>query len=363
MKTPLLLSLALLTAVPALAARPKPPAEPPTLHSPWDVSPVKLTQTPYACPKLAPIAPDITITNLAHIRDTLSESAYQAAYPESSVALSDLARAVVAAADNYRSTGSQAAAVCAVSLLADAAMHHTMAGNMASTQAWKDQNLTLRSLAIAFLKVRNSGLVSPDDAGLILAWFNDVVQQERQHYQDAKCTRNACALLGHQGLETAMAAAAIAIAANDHRLYDWAIGNFYVAVDHIEDTGMLHYDLEHQYALKFNLESAAALVQIAEFSLINGEDLYAYDDGRLHLLIHTVTRGLLDPEPFRTATGRDQTLTGPLKSWEISWASVYDQRFPDPVIDQLLQKVNFKGADMWGGEPWTLDAQSPGTSN
>ena len=146
-----------------------------------------------------------------------------------------------------------------------------MAGRMDSTQAWKDQNRTLRSLSIAYLKVRNSGEIKPDDAGLVLAWFSDVVNQEREHYDDkTKCTRNACARLGHQGLETAMAAAAIAIAANDHTLYDWAISSYYLAVDHIEDNGMLHYDLEHRYALKFHIESAAALVQIAEFSLANG---------------------------------------------------------------------------------------------
>jgi len=78
MKTFLLLSLALLAAGPASAAKPKPkpPVEPPTLHSPWDVSPVKLTQAPYACPPSRPISPDITITNLSHIRDTLTDAAY-----------------------------------------------------------------------------------------------------------------------------------------------------------------------------------------------------------------------------------------------------------------------------------------------
>jgi poly(beta-D-mannuronate) lyase len=330
------------------------------LHSPWDAVPVALTQAPYTCPAVFPVSPNITITNLNHIKDTLTDAARQAAYPESSAALNDLTRNIVSAADNYRITGSTAAAQCAISLLAAAAYNHSMAGNIASTQAWKDQNRTLRSLAIAFLKVRGSGQLKPDDATLIDAWFLDIVTGERKHYEnDTKCTRNACARLGHSGLETAMAAAAIAIAANDRRLYDWAVSNYYVAVDHIEDSGMLHYDLEHKYALKFNLESAAALVQIAEFALVNGEDLYGYDDGRLHLLVHTVTRGLIDPAPFKTATNRQQTLpTAKLESWQISWASVYDQRFPDPVIDGLLQRVNFKGSDMWGGEPWNLDDQA-----
>jgi poly(beta-D-mannuronate) lyase len=361
MKHPLLALVLLTTA--ANASRPKPPAEPPTLHSPWDVSPVALTQAPFTCPTLAPISRDITVTNLHHQHPNLTDADYQAQYPQSSAALADLTRAVVTAADTYRATGSQAAAQCTIALLAAAALHHTMAGNMLTTQAWKDQNRTLRSLAIALLKVRDSGQLSPDDRDLILAWFTDVVQQEREHYDDqVHCTRNACARLGHVGLETAMAAAAIAIAANDHRLYDWALGNYYVAVDHIEDTGFLHYDLEHKYALKFHLESAAALVQLAEFSLANGNDLYPYDDGRLHLLIQTVTHGLLDPTPFANATGRTQTLPKrKLETWQISWASVYDQRFPDPVIDQLLQQVNFKGSDMWGGEPWQLNDQPEDT--
>jgi poly(beta-D-mannuronate) lyase len=355
----LLILILLVATAHAVKPKPKPPADLPTLHSPWDVSPVALTQAAYNCPAAFPISRNITITNLRHIQDTLTPAAYNDAYPESSAALADLTRNVVTAADFYRRTGSQAAAQCVVTLLADAALHHSMAGKMDSTQAWKDQNRTLRSLSIAYLKVRNSGQITPDDADLILAWFNDVVNQERGHYDnETKCTRNACARLGHVGLETAMAAAAIGIAANDHDLYDWAIGSYYVAVDHIEDDGMLHYDLENRYALKFHLESAAALVQIAEFSLANGTDLYAYDDGRIHRLIQTSTRGLLDPTAFVVASGRIQTVpTKKLETWQISWASVYDQRFPDPVIDELLQKVNFKGSDMWGGEPWQLDTQ------
>jgi poly(beta-D-mannuronate) lyase len=331
---------------------------PAPLRSPWDATPVALTQKPYTCPASAPIAPDITITNFRHVSETMSPGTQAAAYAESSAALFDLARVVVNAADHYRQTGSAAAARCVATLLMQAATHHTMDGRIPTVQAWKDQNHALRAYAIAFLKVLPSGEVTAAQQDLISAWMSDIVHREARHYDADHCGPRSCARLGHSGLETAMAAAAIAIGDNDRSLFNWSLVQYDLAVDHIEPSGMLHYDLEHKYAVKFHIESAAALVQIAEFAELNGMDLYSYDNGRIHLLVTTVTRGLLDPSPFVAATGRDQSMPSKLETWQISWASVYDQRFPDPVIDQLLQQVNFKGSDMWGGEPWTLGIAS-----
>lgn len=361
MKPTSLTTLLAAAALAVLGCHTSPPVNslaPSGLHSPWDSQPVTLTQVPYECGPIVPIAPNISITTRVDSNPSpTSEAVKSAAYPESSEALEDLTRRVVNAADNYRSSGSAAAAACVATLLTAAAEDHAMNGNMGSKQAWKDQNRALRGIAIAYLKVDHSGVIHPDQDQLILAWMTSIALQERRYYEQAHCGPNGCALFSHQGLEAAMASAAIGIAANDPALYKWAIAQYKTAITHVDSQGMLHYDMDRQYALKFNLESAAALVQIAELGTANGEHLYDFDGGRVHLLVHTVTRGLVDPTPYRSITKDKQTMPPQLETWEVSWASAYDQRFPDPVIDQLLQQVNFKGSDMWGGEPWTLDAQ------
>jgi poly(beta-D-mannuronate) lyase len=320
------------------------------LVSPWDKMPVQLTEAPYACAPSPPIAPDLLVTRGLG-KSGLSPAVKQAVYPESDEALHDLTERTVDAADAYRHSGSRAAARCVVSLLATAAADHAMAGYMASGDATKEQNLALRTVAIAYLKVRSSGVVSADEQALIGAWFKEIARRERARIESDPCGQNICGAHGHHGISVVMAAAAVAVADNDRRLFSWAVGQYRFAVRQIDERGMLHFDTHGQYALKFSLVSAACLVQIAEFGAVNGIDLYGFDHGRIHLLVHTVSRGLIDSGPYSAATGAKQRVPAKIEPWEVTWAASYNRRFPDPVLTGLLEQVGEAGAEMWGGDP------------
>jgi len=357
---PLLRHLALFSSIALLgcAHLPLAPAPGPApvlsqthLRSPWEAAPVALTTQPYNCPPLAPISPDILVTNGVGAQKKVSDTVQQAVYAESDAALHELSARSVAAADNFRHTGSQAAARCVIILLSNAAADHSMAGYMATADAAQEQNLALCSVAIAYLKVRDSGLATPDEADLIGAWMEDIARQERNRIESTACGKTYCELKAHEGLSIAMASAAVGVAANDPSMLHWAIAQYRTAVAGIDGRGMLHFDTHGAYALKFNLLSAAALVQIAEFAETNGEPLYAYDGGRIHLLIRTVSRGLIDPGPYVSAAGIEQHLPSSLEPWQVIWAAVYNRRFPDPVLTGLLQQIGPRGDDMWGGEP------------
>ena len=347
--------LPLLAIFAALACASASASLPNQLISPWDTKPVAASNIPYSCPAAAPISPDISITG---DDDSTDDAVKNAAYSESIKALNDLASHVVRAADIYRATGSLSAAACVSSLLSAAAEGHAMTGHMGSELAWKHQNTTLRAAAISYLKARDSGAIRPEQNSLILNWMAGIYQQERLYYEHSHCWKKKCALLGHSGLEVAVAAMAISIATNDRGVFKWGIDQYRTAVEDIDNRGMLRYDSRGRYALKFHIESAASLVQIAEFAQSNNEPLYDYDHGRVHLLIHTVTRGIVDPSPFRAANGAEQVLPSPLESWEISWASVYNGRFPDALTTTLLQQAGPGGSNMWGGDP--LDPVIPG---
>ncbi len=320
------------------------------LVSPWDARPVYPTQSTYPCAPSPAVAPDLLVTRGLG-KSGLSPAVKDAVYPESDASLHDLVERSVDAADDYRHTGSQDAARCVIGLLAHAAADHAMAGYMATGDASQEQNMALRPVAIAYLKVRNSGVADGRETALISAWLEDIARQERARIESGPCGQNICVAHGHHGISVVMAAAAVAIAADDRRLFKWSIGQYRFAIRQIDGRGMLHYDTHGQYALKFNLVSAACLVQIAEFAAANGVDIYSEDHGRIHLLVHTVSRGLIDPGPYSAATGAKQRLPATIEPWEVTWASSYNRRFPDQVLTGLLQEAHSEGDDMWGGDP------------
>jgi poly(beta-D-mannuronate) lyase len=296
---------------------------PGVLHSPWDITPVAASDIPYECGFAPPIGPDITVSgSLDNSKQHLSEDVKAAVYLQSNRAIQDLVSRVVTAADTYRNTGSVAAAHCAANLMASAAASHAMTGYMASSDAFAE----------------------PQDQQVLLAWLEQIVHIERDHYQHFECNLSHCYIKNHKGLSVAVDSAALGIAQNDYSLFHWAIGEYHSAVGEINDRGMLHYDTKGRYAFKNNLRSAADLVQIAEFAEINGQPLYGYDNGAIHLLVHT--------DAYRSAVKTAQVVPNGIQLWEISWASVYNRRFPDPIVTSLLQQVGPGGVDMWGGEPW-----------
>jgi poly(beta-D-mannuronate) lyase len=339
---------------PAPAPLPATALAPGVLHSPWDLTPIAATDIPYTCGPAAPIGPDITVAgSLDDSKNQhLSEDVKAAVYLQSSRAIEDLTTRVVRAADNYRSTGSRQAAECAANLLATAAASHAMTGYIASNEAWAERSTALHAFTIAWLKIRGDNPISPMDTQMVLYWMEDLMRQERDHYEHFQCTASHCYIKNHKGLSVAVDSAAIGIAENNYSLFHWAVSEYHSAVSEINGRGMLHYDTKGRYAFKNNLRSAARLVQIAEFAEINGEPLYGYDNGAIHLLVHTVALGIVNAEPYHTVTKSSQAVPNGIQPWEISWASVYNRRFPDPLITSLLQQVGPGGADMWGGEPW-----------
>ncbi len=337
------------------AAAPAPGVTPTVgLRSPWDGTPRQPTAVAYDCGPMLHVSADIAVTGaFVNKNGPASESVKQAVYAESSTALKEFSDRVARAADTYQSTGSDEAAACVVQMELVAAQEHAMDGWMASADAVKEQNKALRAASIAYLKVRPVGLITPDKQALIAAWMLDIVRHERAYYESEKCGEKTCDKRGHRGLEEADAAVSVGIVANDHGLFYGGLSQYRTAIGEIDTRGMLPYDTKGRYALKFHLEAAAALVQIAEFGEDNGEPLYGFDHGKIHLLIRSVTRGIVDPTPYEQANkNARQILPGTLEPWEIGWASLYERRFPDPVIAGLLQQIGGKGADEWGGAPW-----------
>src|SRR5579883_126868 len=142
------------------------------LRSPWDGHKVKLTDAAYTCPTIVHLSPDLTTNGFySDSKSSIIDPEKWKVYAASSGPYKDLGNRIVAAADTYRSTGSRAAVECAVEHMEAAAKDGVFTGKMSSNQAYYVQGWTIGAIAIAYLKIRGSGLVSPDQQQEILHWM------------------------------------------------------------------------------------------------------------------------------------------------------------------------------------------------
>src|SRR5690348_10551770 len=117
------LSTLLLVPLAAHAARP--------LQSPWDSRPVTMTDAPYTCPAIQHLAPDLTTNGFySDKHGSIIDPAKWKAYAETAGPYKQLGQQVVDAADAYRTTGSRAAAECAIQHLDAAAKDGVFTGKM-----------------------------------------------------------------------------------------------------------------------------------------------------------------------------------------------------------------------------------------
>jgi poly(beta-D-mannuronate) lyase len=323
------------------------------LRSPWDSAPVKLTSAAYACPAVIHLSPDLTTSGFyADSKGSVIDPVKWKAYAESSGPVKKLGNEAVDAADAFRATGSRQAAECVLALEKTAAQDKALTGTMSSSQAYFVQGWVTGALAIALLKVRDSGVVNRADTKLIADWMKTVSQQTMDFYDK----RDAAAPNGNGNNHLYWAGVqvgAAGIASNDRKLLDWAVAAYHNGIRQITPEGTLPEEMRRgQRALHYHLYAASPLVYLAEFGEDNGIDLYAEDNYALKRLVDRSIAGLNGSGYFDKATGIKQDLPdGPPSAEAIGWARVYVHRFPDPAISALLAQAPSLGYMYLGGLP------------
>jgi poly(beta-D-mannuronate) lyase len=343
-------SLAVLAAaVPAFAAAPTPP-----LRSPWDGKPVAITKAAYSCPAIAHIAADLVTDGFYRLDDpthSIIDPVRQEAYRKSSDGVKAVGMAIVKASDDYRSTGSRNAAQCAMTQILTLAQEHSLAGKMSSNQAYYVQGWVVGAVAIAYLKIRESGIATPLDTETIAKWMQSVGEQTKNYYETHKRVGHGDSENNHlywAGVELA----AIGVAADDRKDFNWAMGTYDNGVDQIQPDGALPLEMARgARALHYHLYALAPLVLLAEFGEANRLDLYAHANGAIHRLVNFSVAGLKDPTPFATATGVQQEVPKTISGDQIGWAPPYAQRFPNPALEQMIEAAPSLSVYYLGGLP------------
>jgi poly(beta-D-mannuronate) lyase len=343
-----------IAVMPAHAARH--PEQP--LRSPWDLHPVTLTAAKYDCTAIARLPHNIVAYDYySDSKHSIIDPARHAAYQAAAKPFLAIESATERAADSYQSTGSSEAASCAAKILFAQAQANAMTGSMSSNQAYYVQNWAIGALAVAWLKVRPAGVaalgVTPAQTAALQWWMKTVAGQvkdyfEQQHERGAGSGRN------NHYYWAGFAAMAAGIAANDRGLYNWGIGTYKFGVDQIQPDGTLPLEMARgRRALHYHLFALAPLVIMAELASANGEDLYAYDNSRIHLLVSRTIAGLTDNKYFEEKAGvaQDTPENGVVKGSDIAWLPAYARRFPDTAITALLSRTPAAADGYLGGLP------------
>jgi len=323
------------------------------LQSPWDGRPINATDAAYACPEVAHLSRDLVTEGFySDAKSSIIDPVKWKAYAESSGPYKKLGQEVVDAADAWQSTGSRQAADCALRHMKAAAQDGVFTGKMSSRQAYYVQGWVIGAISIAYLKIRNSGIVTPEDTHLIVPWLVEVVHQTTGYY-DAVRKNSASDGTNNHLYWAGVEAAAAAVAANDRGLFDWAIETYHKGIDQIQPDGSMPLEMRRgQRALHYHLFALAPLVYLAEFGELNGLPLYAERDHALAKLERLSIQGMKNNEFFEKATGIPQdTPNGPPAAEQISWAQLWESRFPDPEIAALLTHASSMSYMYLGGLP------------
>jgi poly(beta-D-mannuronate) lyase len=324
------------------------------LRSPWDEKSVTISQAPYVCPAIAHITPDLVTDGFYRLDDpthSIIDPVRQEAYRKSSDPVKAIGMQIVKAADDYRTTGSRAAAACAMAQILTLAKENSLAGKMSSSQAYYVQGWVVGAVAVAYLKIRDTGIAAPDQVRTIAKWMQSVGDQTIAYYDGHKRAGHGDSQNNHlywAGVELA----AIGVAADDRKDFDWAVAAYDNGVDQIRADGTLPLEMARGgRALHYHLYALAPLVLIAEFGEANHIDLYAHANGAIHRLVKVSVAGLHDPTPFEKATGIHQEVPKVPSGDQIGWAPPYLQRFPDPTLKQFVQAAPSLSVYYLGGLP------------
>lgn len=323
------------------------------LQSPWDSHPVTATDSPYTCPAVPQLPHDFA-TNSYYIdpRHSIPDPVLKKRYEDSVAGVEDFSRAVVKGADAYETKGSTAAAQCVFSLLDSAAHQKALTGTMDGHQASYVQGWNLGAWAVAYLKVRDSGVGSPDQIHGITAWLKKLAEENRDYYEEKRHGHHPNDSDNNHLYWAGFAIAAAGIANDDRRLFGWGMDAYNQGVHDIQDDGTLPREMERgQMALHYHFYALAPLLFLAEFGETNGLQLYSENHYAIKRLVARCLSGFQDPSFFQKRTGVEQVTDAKIQPWEISWGQFYTRRFPDPEVSQLLGQVAWLNYTMLGGLP------------
>lgn len=322
------------------------------LKSPWDGQTVALTDAPYHCPDAPPFSKSLDAEGYyidAH--HSVIDPVKKAAYEKASEPPTHLGQWTTQAADDFIRHGSRAGAQCVYSLLSAAAAANAWSAAMPTGQAHYVQKWLLAGTAMAYLKVRKTGIGTPEQDKAIQKWFGELASRV-EDYVDSKLKYPDSDAWNNHRYWSGLAVAAAGIARNDEREFHFGMDAFKAGVSEIGPSGALPREMARAgMALHYHLYALAPLIMLAELAERNGMDAYAENHNALDRLVNLCEQGLLHPEIFEKATGVQQNMPEKISGATIGWAVPYVKRHPDAQLSAWIAQAEYTSFWQWGGLP------------
>lgn len=252
------------------------------------------------------------------------------------------------AADAFRTTGSRAAAQCAITQIVTMAHENSMNGKVPGGQPVYVQGWIGGSTAMVWLKVRQ--LATPEENRLVAAWLHGLGKNVRAYY-DARSDKSDGT--NNHSYWAGFTLAAIGIVGNNRDDFDWGIQYYDRGVKAIRADGTLDREMDRAArALHYHLYALSPLIMLAELGEDNGIPMYAKSGGAIHRLVNVCVTGYNDLSFFEKKTGKPQEHSAKPAGSDFAWTVPYLRRFPDhPEIKKLAAQVNSMRFDTIGGLP------------
>jgi poly(beta-D-mannuronate) lyase len=325
-----------------------------TLKSPWVKPANDGASGKYNCPAFTPLPKDIVAYDFyTDAKHSIIDPARYKAYSDAEHLYDVPTELAEKAGDLYQSSGKTSAAACVMQVLKQLAASDAMTGTKSSNQAYYVQNWMLGGLAIAYLKARPAHVASAADDALITAWMDKVGGQVEEYF-GPRNTRGTNDGQNNHYYWAGFAAMAAAVAANDHKLFDWALTTYWFGVHQIQPDGTLPLEMARgQRALHYHLFGITPLIMMAELGEANGVPMYAANNEALRRLAVRSVTGLLDNSYFAAKSGvkQDTPEGGKIRSDDIAWAVPYVKRFPNAGISTIIRNTGVSPYKYIGGMP------------
>jgi poly(beta-D-mannuronate) lyase len=198
------------------------------------------------------------------------------------------------------------AAACALGWLDDWARAGAMLGAV-NTQGGYDRKMTLAGAALAFLAIRDAPGLDPAEVVRVTDWLVAVAKAVRPFYDKPPRPGEPSPSENNHAYWAGVAVGAVAIAANDRAMFDWAMQRAVIGLDQVTPAGALPMELARgSRALEYHLFALAPLAALDLMGHANGIDLDPRNGGALGRLARFCFRAAVTPEAMAALAGAPQ---------------------------------------------------------
>ncbi|MCI0914817.1 mannuronate-specific alginate lyase [Pseudomonas putida] len=259
-------------------------------------------------------------------RATLNKESEQA-FRDSTKDITTLERGVAKMVNQYMRDGRPAQLDCTLTWLgtwarADALMSTNYNHTGKSMRKW-----ALGSMSGSWLRLKFSNsqplAAHQAEAELIEKWFARLAEQTVRDWSNLPLEK-----INNHSYWAAWSVMATAVATDRRDLFDWAVKEYKVGANQIDDQGFLPNEIKRkQRALAYHNYALPPLAMIASFAKANGVDLRSENNFALQRLGEGVLYGARDPRHFAERAGEKQDMKD-LKvdgkyAWLEPWCALY----------------------------------------